>query len=114
MKKCRYCGKDLRSSYEFCCRECESNYRTSNEKDKRKIKYFIMGIIMGFLVMFYGVLLNNHFIMGAGIILMGIDVVILPFTTPETIACLGYQISKVAGRILGILLVIVGIWFEFL
>jgi small neutral amino acid transporter SnatA (MarC family) len=73
-----------------------------------------MGMIMGFLIMFYGVLRNHTFAAGTGIILMGMDVVILPFTTPETVSFLGYQKSKIAGRILGIMLVIVGIWFEFL
>lgn len=114
MKKCRYCGKDLRGSYDFCCSECEQHYRKSSEKDQHQIKYFIMGMIMGFLIMFYGVLRNHTFAAGAGIILMGMDVVILPFTTPETVAFLGYQKSKIAGRILGIMLVITGIWFEFL
>lgn len=114
MKKCRYCGKDLRGSYEFCCSECEHNYRKSSEKDQHQMKYFITGMILGFLIMFYGVLRNNTFAAGTGIILMGMDVVILPFTTPETVSFLGYQKSKIAGRILGIMLVIVGIWFEFL
>ena len=50
----------------------------------------------------------------ADIVEKGMDVVILPFTTPETVAFLGYQKSKIAGRILGIMLVIAGIWFEFL
>ena len=50
MKKCRYCGKDLRGSYDFCCSECEQHYRKSSEKDQHQIKYFIMGMIMGFLI----------------------------------------------------------------
>jgi len=41
---------------------------------------------------------------------MGIDVVVLPFTTPETTTFLGYRKSKVVGRILGILLIAVGLW----
>ena len=43
------------------------------EKDKHKIKYFIMGLI----------------------------VVLLPFTTPDTVAILGYPKSKLVGKILG-------------
>ena len=46
MKKCRYCGKDLRGSYDFCCSECEQHYRKSSEKDQHQIKYFIMGMII--------------------------------------------------------------------
>lgn len=113
MKKCRYCGKNLNSGYEFCSSECENKYRTSTKKDNHKIKYFIMGVITGFLVMFYGILLNASSVIGAGIMLMGIDVTVLPFTTPETIEILGYQKSKIAGRICGLALITVGIWFEF-
>ena len=82
--------------------------RTLNiEKAEGKIKYFIIGIIIGFLVMIYGVLSNSNFITGDGIIVMGIVAVVLPFATSETIALLGYQKSKIVGRILGILLVVV-------
>ena len=110
MKKCRYCGKELNSNIEFCSDECENSYRKIVEKDRHKIKYFILGIILGFLVMLYGVVSNSDFIIGVGIIIMGIDVVALPFTTPETTAFLGYQKSKFVGRILGVLLIIVGLW----
>ena len=82
--------------------------RTLNiEKAEGKIKYFIIGIIIGFLVMIYGVLSNSDFIIGDGIIVMGIVAVVLPFATSEIVALLGYQKSKIVGRILGILLVVV-------
>ncbi|MFR8522805.1 MAG: hypothetical protein ACLVCU_00815 [Gallintestinimicrobium sp.] len=56
---------------------------------------------------------NSDFIIGDGIIVMGIVAVLLPFTTPETVALLGYQKSRIVGRILGILLIVVGIWVGF-
>ena len=115
MKKCRYCGKELNSNFEFCSNECENSYRKIIEKDRQKIKYFMIGIILGFLVMFYGIISNNNvFIIGIGIVVMGIDVVLLPFTTPETINFLGYQKSKFAGRISGILIIAVGVWMCFI
>ena len=110
MKKCRYCGKDLNGNIEFCSDECESHYKKAMEKDELKVKYFILGIILGFLVMFYGIISNSRFLGGMGSIVMGIDVVLFPFTTPETTAFLGYQKSKFVGRIAGILLTAVGIW----
>ncbi|EEG75113.1 hypothetical protein [[Clostridium] hylemonae] len=113
MKKCRYCGKKLNIHIEFCCNECENNFRQLVEKDNRKIKYFILEIIVAFLVMLYGILSNSDFITGTGIILMGIVVVLLPFTTPDTIAFFGYRKSKFIGRILGMLLIVVGIWAGF-
>ena len=127
MKKCKYCGKKLNDNFEFCNSKCENCYEKMMDKDSHKIKYFtkniekaesrikyfIIGIIIGFLVMFYGVISNSDFIIGDGIIVMGIVAVLLPFTTPETVALLGYQKSRIVGRILGILLIVVGIWVGF-
>jgi hypothetical protein len=45
-----------------------------------------------------------------GSIVIGIDVVFFPFTTPETTAFLGYQKAKLVGRVAGIFLIAVGIW----
>ena len=111
----KYCGKKLNDNFEFCNSKCENCYEKMVDKDSHKIKYFILGIILGFLVMFYGIISNNNvFIIGIGIIVMGIDVVLLPFTTPETINFLGYQKSKFAGRISDILLIVVGVWMCFI
>ena len=79
----------------------------------KKIKYLLIGMIIGFLVMLYGVLSDSDSIIGSGIIIMGIVTVVLPVATPETVALLGYQKSRIVGRILGILLIIVGIWVGF-
>ena len=114
MKKCKYCGKKLNDNFEFCNSKCENYYEKMMDKDSHKIKYFTLGIILGFLVMFYGITLNSDFIIGIGIIVMGIDVVLLPFTTPETIYFLGYQKSKFAGRISDLLLIVVGVWMCFI
>ena len=115
MKKCKYCGKKLNGNFEFCNSKCENCYEKMVDKDSHKIKYFILGIILGFLVMFYGIISNNNvFIIGIGITTMGIDIVLLPFATPETNALLGYRKSKLLGRMLGILLIAVGIWVGFI
>ena len=110
MKRCSYCGKKINGSVGFCSDACESRYKKVMEKDRPKVKYFISGIILGFLVMFYGIISNSSFLIGMGSIVMGIDVVFLPFTTPETTAFLGYQKAKLVGRVAGIFLIAVGIW----
>ena len=113
MKKCRYCGRKISGSFEFCCPKCENSYTKNMENAEDKIKYLLIGMIIGFLVMLYGVLSDSDSIIGSGIIIMGIVTVVLPFATPETVALLGYQKSRIVGRILGILLIIVGIWVGF-
>lgn len=110
MNKCKFCGKGINNNLEFCQDECKNKYVKMVEKDSPKIKYFTFGIILGSLVMFWGVFSGSSLKTGFGIVLMGITVILLPFTTPETIAALGYQRSKLIGRFLGILLILVGIW----
>ena len=114
-EKCKYCGKELNDYSEFCNSECENCYEKMVDKDSHKIKYFTLVLLGGFGVMFYGVISNNNvFIIGIGITTMGIDIVLLPFATPETNALLGYRKSKLLGRMLGILLIAVGIWVGFI
>ena len=86
MKRCSYCGKKINGSVGFCSDACESRYKKVMQKDAPKVKYIISGIIIGFLVMFYGIISNSSFLIGMGSIVIGIDVVFFPFTTPETTA----------------------------
>ena len=113
MKRCKYCGSKISDDFEFCDNKCENNYIKTLKKDEGKIKYFIMGILIGFFAMIYGVLSSGVCIIGSGIIVMGIVIAVLPFVTPETCALLGYQKSRIVGRILGILLILVGMWVGF-
>ena len=76
--------------------------------DLKQIFYF--RYYFRILVMFYGIISNSIFLIGMGSIVIGIDVVFFPFTTPETTAFLGYQKAKLVGRVAGIFLIAVGIW----
>ena len=51
---------------------------------------------------------------GSGIIVMGFTVVLLPFTTPATTALFVNKKARFIGRILGMLLIAVGIWVGFI
>ena len=110
MKKCGYCGKEVKGELDFCSDGCEKSYKDENEKDERRIKYFAGGIVLGLLVIAVSAFTKSVFMVGIGIIIMGIVEFLLPFTTPETIAFLGYKRAKTAGRIAGIVLIAVGIW----
>lgn len=45
---------------------------------------------------------------------MGVTVVLLPFTTSETTALFGNKKARFIGRILGMILIAVGIWVGFI
>lgn len=114
MKKCKYCGKKIDSILDFCCEQCENHYNEAVKKDSRNVKYFIGGILIGFLIMFGGVLAGNEGMTGAGILLIGVIVVIFPFVTPETIDLIGYRKARILGEIMAVLLIMVGIWIGFM
>ena len=115
MKKyrCNYCGKQLETSLNFCSHECQRAYEHKIKQDTKKIPYFLLGILLGFIIMFIGILVNHSKLEGIGISTMGLTITFLPFTTPERIRLLGYQKANVLGRLLGILLVFIGIWIGF-
>lgn len=114
MKRCKYCGNKTDDILEFCCESCEKHYKKAVEKDSRYVKYFVSGILIGFVTMFCGILAQKEKIIGAGILIMGVDAVLFPFVTPETAALLGYQKSKILGEIMGVLMVLAGIWVGFM
>ena len=108
-KRCGYCGRKTGGG-EFCSRDCESRYEKTLEKDRGKIGWFVLGMAAGMAVMFWGVFSFRDRLMGTGLLLMGLTVLLLPFTTPETTELLGYRRSRMLGRLLGLLLAAVGVW----
>ena len=81
MKRCSYCGKKINGSVGFCSDACESRYKKVMEKDGPKVKYFISGIILGFLVMFYGIISNSSFLIGMGSIVK--ELMLFSFRLPR-------------------------------
>lgn len=110
MGKCRYCGKERKSNFEFCNNECENSYKKRIEKDRHKIKYFMLGIILGFFCYVLWRDIKSRFRNRNGNCSDG-DRYFSPAIYYSRNNCfLGYQRSKLVGRILGILLIVVGIW----
>lgn len=112
-KKCKYCHKQISNGNDFCENNCLKLFKKCVELDKKRMGYFLIGIGIGFIVMIVGVLMQNLMIEGIGIMLMGMVVIMLPFTTPETIKLFGYVHARWIGRVLGFLLEAVGIWIAF-
>lgn len=67
-----------------------------------------MGIFIG---VFYN---SNTAIIGMSIIFLGIIIILMPFTTPETNELLGYKKAKQIGRLMGIFVIVIGVWIVYL
>ena len=122
-EKCSYCGKLCTphsvtnsvsgSDTVFCSDSCRKTYESSISRDTHRSRYMICGIIVGFIVMFYGIAIQSDSFLGGGIAVMGAFITLLPCATPEAVRLLGYRRSKAFARILGIVLILAGIWIGF-
>lgn len=91
----------------------EDNNEMKINFPKHKIKYFTLGIIMGFILVLISVIMqNNNNLLSIGIIIMGITIFLFPFCTPDTIKLVGYEKSKNIGRIMGLVMILVGLWIK--
>lgn len=108
MKKCAYCGRSGKEK--FCSDECKRRYEKELQKDQKNIRYFLLGIGAGILLLFAGAIMGRETAEGGGIIWTGLIIFVFPFTTPETVKWLGYKQAKILGRILGICVMSVGGW----
>lgn len=108
--KCHYCGKEVSNHLEFCSSECHQRYIRDVEHDLKHIKYFTIGIIIGLIMVFYGVGFYKETIQGMGILFLSIVIMIFPFSTSETTTLFGYQKAKLFVRFLALILFLLGIW----
>lgn len=110
VRKCSYCGRKMSSDIQFCSDKCAELYRERTVKDQKAIKYFLAGLGMGMILLLAGVFAGEDVVIGSGIILMGVVIMVFPLITPETVNLLGYRKARIAGRILGMLTLLAGVW----
>lgn len=94
----------------FCSKNCEEEYEKRIQRDETKTMIFMAGVAAGFFLLLIGIFVQRATFIGAAIALVGLTVICLPFATPETIEWLGYRPARLAARILGVLVLAVGVW----
>ena len=110
--RCQYCGKRLSVDEErnFCSDACAKAYEEAVHRDMPKAKY-LMGVIgVSMLIIIFGSVLAGTQMTGIGCIVLGLGVLIWPFCTPETVRMVGYQRSRILGRVLAVVCILLGIW----
>lgn len=106
---CQYCGKTLIYHQYFCDDHCANEYKQRVTKDMPKIKYFLLGIMIGVITLFIGVFRQNDGDAGYGMLIIGMTLILLPLTTPDTVKIFGYKKARTIGRLLGLFCIIFGI-----
>lgn len=113
-RRCFYCGRKFDGQMRFCSADCREKYGKAEKHDQPYIKYFVIGIVLGIGVMFFGVCALKQWLTGAGIMVTGLTITLLPFTTPDTVELMGYKRARTAGRIAGAVTMLVGLAMCFL
>lgn len=126
--KCVWCGKVCQGDF----KEIEISVKSSKDKAivcsedcgnltfdtcrfiERNIKFFWIGIIFTFIVTGFSIfapLSLKKYLLSIELLILGLTVTILPFVTPQTVKMVGLKNGMIIGRITGILVLIMGIWF---
>ena len=67
MEKCAYCGKPGKEKEKFCSDECKRRYEKELQKDQRNIRYFLLGIGAGILLLFAGAIMGEEWAEAGGL-----------------------------------------------
>ena len=110
MNRCGFCGKKTAPGESFCSQACQDRYGRAIKRDTAKTGWFLAGILLGIGVLFAGVFSQRDPLMGGGLLLLGATVVLLPLATPETVALLGWRRARLLARVLGLVLLGMGVW----
>lgn len=105
--RCLYCSKVIDKSRRFCDDQCYVKYVKRDNKDKKRIPLFLLGIFGGIILVLIGSFMNSLSVMKGGIWFCAITLLIFPFATEETILILGYRLAAIIIRITAVILLVI-------
>lgn len=121
--KCSYCGQkaqyflDQTQSKAYCSLKCQLSHDMALEKIQKQLKWFYLGIALSVILLFVSAFPNlpfqKNYLTGAGMLCLGMAMILFPFCTPETYQKLGYLKSKKLARVLGYLIEIYALFILF-
>lgn len=119
-KRCLYCGKIMNEPKTFCSERCKEKYDRFEKYVNKNLKKFILGIVTTLVFVFVGMIISVYYsqigvaIMMVSIFAMFINMLIFPFSTPETIKLMGIRNSIITVRILVAILLVIMIITSFI
>lgn len=117
--KCPYCNKILTYDKDYCNEYCKNKYINFINYIQKYSKLFITTIILVCISTFLCALISipnkalGEKILSFTFILFGIIIIIFPFSTPETFKYLGVRLSTRITRILGLIVFLFGLFFQY-
>lgn len=117
--KCSYCGKpaqfyaDDTFTKAYCSQKCEKCHSIALDNINKNLKWFYIGIIISVVCLLLGAVWNfsidKKYIVGSGMMCLGITIILFPFCTPETYQRYGYIKTTKLGRGIGLLTELLGL-----
>ena len=123
-KRCLWCGKETGGHFRqitlpakrantpvesaIVCSEACEQFALETLQSVRKNSYlFLAGIVSGLVLAVLGGL--SRALRPAGVSVIGLTVLLFPFVTPQTVQIFGLRKGMLLGRLLGIILVVMGL-----
>lgn len=119
--KCMWCNKLCES--EITVQDGEETYACCSEECKQKSEKFLLfakrftslflGLIVVIIVALLALSVTVPRLISIPMAAMGCVILLLPFCTPQTVHALGLKKSILIGRILGVIVIALGIFMYF-
>ena len=123
-KRCLWCGKETGESPReitlpakqsgspgesaiVCSEACEQSALETLRSVRKNGYLFLAGIVSGLVLAALSGF--KHALRPAGVFVIGLTVLLFPFVTPQTVKIFGLQKGMLLGRLVGIILVVMGV-----
>jgi len=70
---------------------------------------FLLSILILSMALPIAAVMRRYALLGVVVVLMGIDFIVFPFATPETVKLLGFGSSIVLVRAIGVIAIVIGV-----
>lgn len=111
-KECKWCN--AKNTINFCSDECREKFYSFAAFARKYIKLFIILIIVcpfAFIPISAFIDHDSLFFFGAMFLFLGVTITALSFCTTQTVELLGLRRSIIAGRICGIVMIVISLPF---
>lgn len=122
--KCMYCNKKIPGEMEngiiekidgmtcsFCSETCKEDCEKFLSFAKKYEKLFLALVIIPMIICTFASFILGEWVVCLMIVILGATLTLFPFCTPQTIQLTGVKKSVMIGRILGIALIVGGIFW---
>jgi hypothetical protein len=109
--RCKYCDKNCLG--EYCNEKCRTEAIKFQQHAEKYAKLFLVLLLTPVLLVIPGFFFLDQMLLFVALMffIMGVVIIIFPFTTPQTVDMVGVKKSLLLGRICGGICILMGVVF---